>query len=427
MRIKSAFAILLAAVSFSASAVISPGVQIELIEFYNKSLDHYFVTANPAEANDLDTGVHVGWARTGYRFPVIKIGSTQPATTPTCRFYGRPEAKIDSHFYSSKSIECEDVKKKFPEAWLFEADEVFRAFAVDPSTGKCPVDTGPVYRLWNNRSDVNHRYTDQISVYNEMVAKGYIPEGDGNPLQPVAFCQPSGNSVVPPPPAGSPSCTLSAATATPAIGTVQTLTATCTGTPTSYTWTGCASVGLPNTCQATRATVGAANYSVRATNAAGAGAAVTMTLTWGGTPGVVPQCTISASNTTPSTGSSITLSANCSQTPTRYDWLACDYYFADICQIISSCPVTATTCSVSQSFAGFARFGVRGINGAGSGRNATVEVEWKGGGGGGGGGGGTSGLVGQTNDGKDIKVARHQKFICKTILQHICVNQNPNK
>ena len=85
--------------------------------------------------------------RTGYRFPVVKIGAEQAGTTATCRFYGRPEAKIDSHFYSSKLLECEEVKKKFPLAWQFEAEEVFRAFAVNPETGQCPVDTGPVYRL----------------------------------------------------------------------------------------------------------------------------------------------------------------------------------------------------------------------------------------------------------------------------------------
>ena len=38
-----------------------------VIEYYNPSLDHYFVTAEPAEAAMLDAGVVVpGWLRTGY-------------------------------------------------------------------------------------------------------------------------------------------------------------------------------------------------------------------------------------------------------------------------------------------------------------------------------------------------------------------------
>jgi hypothetical protein len=254
MRAISAIGLLLVAVSLNSVAVVPTANQVELVEFYNKSLDHYFVTAHKNEIDDLDTGVHVGWARTGYRFPVVKIGATEAGTSPTCRFYGRPEAKIDSHFYSSKISECNDVKLKFPNEWQYESEEVFRAFAVNPDTGKCPADTSPIYRLWNQRPDVNHRYTDQLSVYNEMLAKGYKPEGDGNPLLPVAFCQPSGGSVVPPPPAGSPACTLSSPTLTPALGTSQILTATCTNTPTSYAWSGCTST--TNTCTVTRSTAG---------------------------------------------------------------------------------------------------------------------------------------------------------------------------
>jgi hypothetical protein len=386
MRVISALAFLLFTVSLSNAAVVPPANQTDLVEFYNQSLDHYFVTTNAKEISDLDTGFHVGWARTGYRFPVVKIGAVQPATTPTCRFYGRPEAKIDSHFYSSKLAECEDVKLKFPNEWQFEAEEVFRAFAVDPNTGQCPVDTSPVYRLWNQRPDVNHRYTNQLSVYLEMVAKGYKPEGDGNPQLPVAFCQPTGGAVVPPPPAGSPACTLSSPTLTPALNTTQTLTATCTGTPTSYVWAGCTST--TNTCTTTRSTAGAAVYSVTATNALGTGTPVTRTLTWGGTSGPLPQCTISAPTLTPTTGGTLLLSASCNQSPTRYDWLGCSYEFVGICNVIPTCSNTSTTCSVTQANAGFARYAVAAANtnGTGAPSSPSLEVEWRGSGGGGGGG-----------------------------------------
>ena len=86
-----------------------------------------------------------------------------------CRFFSQ---SLNSHFYTAKPAECEDVKVKFAATWLFESAEVFRAFVVDPSTGICPTDTSPVYRLYNNRPDANHRYTDQVSVFNLMKAKG---------------------------------------------------------------------------------------------------------------------------------------------------------------------------------------------------------------------------------------------------------------
>jgi len=37
----------------------------------------------------------------------------------------------------------------------------------------------PVYRLYNNRADTNHRYTTSLAIRSQMIAKGYIPEGYG--------------------------------------------------------------------------------------------------------------------------------------------------------------------------------------------------------------------------------------------------------
>jgi len=380
---------LLLGLLFAATAIpsVAPSIaavtnadQTELVEFYNKTLDHYFVTIDPLEISNLDTGFFIGWARTGYRFPVVKYSVNVPNTSPVCRFYGRPEVGIDSHFYSSKADECEQVKVKFPQQWQFEAAEVFRAFAVNPNTGQCPTDTSPVYRLWNQRPDVNHRYTDQQSVYDAMIAKGYKAEGDGSPLQPVAFCQPTGLSVVPPPPAGSPSCTLSGNTGTPAVGSTLNLTATCTGNPQAYTWTGCTSTS--STCQVTRTTTGIAKYIVTATNAQGPGAPQDLTVTWGAS-GPVPICLIGTSNFTPTVGNTITLSANCNTTPTRFDWLQCSTTVLGICNFIPACSNTAATCRVTSSQTGEAYYAVAGANANGTGQKHSATVDWKASGGGG--------------------------------------------
>lgn len=364
-----------------AIAAVASTDQTELVEFYNKSLDHYFITSGPKEIANLDTGVISGWTRTGYGFPVVKNGIAVPNTSPVCRFYGRPEAGIDSHFYSSKVDECEQVKIKFPQQWLFEAAEVFRAFAVDPNSGLCPVDTSPVYRLWNKLPAVNHRYTNQQAVYDAMIAKGYVPEGDGNPLQPVAFCQPTGVSTVPPPAAGTPSCTLAVNSNSPAVGSTLILTASCTNNPTTFAWAGCTSTS--NNCQVTRTTTGTAKYIVTASNAQGVGAPLAIDVVWGAA-GPVPVCTIGANNITPTVGSTLTLSANCSQTPTRIDWLECNYLIQGICNIIPTCSSASTSCAISTSLSGFARYAVAGANASGVGLKAAVDVEWKPAGGGGG-------------------------------------------
>jgi hypothetical protein len=49
----------------------------------------------------------------------------------------------------------------------------------DPVSGVCPSGGVPVYRLWNNRIDSNHRYTTRAAIRDQMVAKGYVAEGYG--------------------------------------------------------------------------------------------------------------------------------------------------------------------------------------------------------------------------------------------------------
>ena len=57
-----------------------------------------------------------------------------------------------------------------------------------PILGTCPSGTTPVYRMYSNRPDANHRYTTDRSVRDQMVAKGWIAEGDGADV--VVMCAP---------------------------------------------------------------------------------------------------------------------------------------------------------------------------------------------------------------------------------------------
>ena len=103
---------------------------------------------------------------------------------PVCRFYLPPDYG-DSHFYSATPTECAQVASKFPR-FAFETTEVFRVDTPDLQTGQCPANTVPIYRLWNNRADSNHRYTSDRATRDAMVAQGYIPEGYGP--DPVIMC-----------------------------------------------------------------------------------------------------------------------------------------------------------------------------------------------------------------------------------------------
>ncbi|MFO1302821.1 MAG: hypothetical protein U1F54_03765 [Burkholderiales bacterium] len=159
---------------------VPPPTVVSVVEFYNAALDHYFITANAKEIADLDGGVHKGWARTGKSFTAWGVGSSgNSGRRPVCRAYGNPAAGLDSHFYSASPQECVATVTRFNGAWLLEAAEVFEMELPDTKTGACTSGGAPIYRVWNNRSDSNHRYTTSIADRDAMVAKGYVKEGYG--------------------------------------------------------------------------------------------------------------------------------------------------------------------------------------------------------------------------------------------------------
>jgi hypothetical protein len=153
------------------------------VEFYNAALDHYFITWMPDEVVKLGAGTELkGWMRTGYEF---KVNTAPQATTaPVCRFYIPPELG-DSHFFGRDVAECNATAQKFPALML--EDPQFMHMVL-PVAGVCPNDTTPIYRVFSNRTDANHRYMTDKAVRDQMVAKGWIAEGDGPDL--VVMCAP---------------------------------------------------------------------------------------------------------------------------------------------------------------------------------------------------------------------------------------------
>jgi hypothetical protein len=158
----------------------TPPTTVAVVEFYNAHLDHYFMTANADEMAKLDNGTFQGWARTGQTFSAYGLGSSgRTGRHPVCREYGNPLYGLDSHFYSASPDECFASLTTTNGAWLLEASEVFEMDLPDPVTGACPAGGVPVYRIWNQRKDSNHRYTTSIAIRDQMVAKGGIAEGYG--------------------------------------------------------------------------------------------------------------------------------------------------------------------------------------------------------------------------------------------------------
>lgn len=152
-------------------------VVVDVVEFYHAALDHYFMTANTAEIRDLDDGRHVGWTRTGESFKAYARDGSDHRGARIQRWYGLPSAGLNTHFYSAGGELSDYVPPDQQAKWLFEG-LVFE-MGIPASDGTCAAGTVPVHRLWNGRSDSNHRYTTKASVKQEMMARGYIAEGYG--------------------------------------------------------------------------------------------------------------------------------------------------------------------------------------------------------------------------------------------------------
>jgi hypothetical protein len=166
-----------------ATVPVGPGL-VQVVEYHNAATDHYFLTSVSSEIAALDAGQVAGWVRTGNNFNAF--ADAVAGASPVCRLY-LPPVYGDSHFFTASPAECADVQAVMPAAVL-ESANAFYLDTPDTTTGACPSGTVAVYRLWNHRADLDHRYTTRATIKATMIAQGYIAEGYG-PDQ-VAMCSP---------------------------------------------------------------------------------------------------------------------------------------------------------------------------------------------------------------------------------------------
>ena len=172
------------ATNFAGQTAAIPAGTVTVVEFYNASLDHYFVSPLAPDIDALDLGRISGWARTGLTFKAYPSQASGGAgVNPVCRFYIPPQHG-NSHFFSASPAECAIALAKIGtdpnfSGYVVESPHAFYMALADTTTGACPAGTVPVYRLWNSRVDSNHRFTIDPVVKAQMIARGYIAEGYG--------------------------------------------------------------------------------------------------------------------------------------------------------------------------------------------------------------------------------------------------------
>jgi Repeat of unknown function (DUF5648) len=155
---------------------------VTVVEFYNASLDAYFISARPTEQAALDAVP--AFSRTGTRFVANAAADATSAQTRVCRFYiSLASPFVSSHFYGAELTDCALIQSNLPPGFSFEGFDF--AINVPDLNGVCPAASRqPIYRAFRSAANgvtPNHRYTASLSEYNTLLSRGWTPEG-------VAYC-----------------------------------------------------------------------------------------------------------------------------------------------------------------------------------------------------------------------------------------------
>jgi hypothetical protein len=163
-------------------ALPPPFIEDDVVEYVNRADfpnqpgGQYFYAVRADDKTLLDS--IPAWQRSGKSF---KSGGYVSA----CRFYGGKNGGPNTHFYSADDKEC-DALKKIPqlsyEGQTFAVNVPLPGAAVN-GVKPCPVDSKPLYRVYNNASASNgrfvsnHRYLTEKADVAAVVAQGWVDEG----------------------------------------------------------------------------------------------------------------------------------------------------------------------------------------------------------------------------------------------------------
>jgi subtilisin family serine protease len=160
---------------------------IEVVEFYYKPEDRYFLSTNAEETRAIDAGQAGAFTRTGFSFIATDVAGVAAADlVSVCRFYGRPGAPgPNSHFFTANTAECKGLIDQQALTPSYQArfnyeGTAFR-IALPQAGGGCLPTQTPIYRAYNDGfklgKAVNHRFTTNKAAYEAMAEKKWQLEG----------------------------------------------------------------------------------------------------------------------------------------------------------------------------------------------------------------------------------------------------------
>src|SRR5450631_611788 len=159
------------------------------VEFHCRSADRYLMTADATAIAALDTGCIPGWMRTGEMLNVFAATAHIDSThADMCSTSGHGRGNVSTQI-DTRSFACGATAGRLPNIWPQGSGDAPAAALPNGSDGSCGAGTVPVYGLFDNRPDLNHRYTASLATRDELRAIGWSAEGLG-PLG-VAMCAPA--------------------------------------------------------------------------------------------------------------------------------------------------------------------------------------------------------------------------------------------
>ena len=151
---------------------------ITVVEYFNSTLNAYFITGRSSEQSALDASP--SFLRTGMSFQALSTNLVTGGAGGICRFYVALTAPYAStHFYGRQGVDCESLRSKNLSGFAWEGFDF--AFPSTPTSANvCPNGTKPIYRSFRAASGgvtPNHRYTSDFTAYTGNAALGFVGEG----------------------------------------------------------------------------------------------------------------------------------------------------------------------------------------------------------------------------------------------------------
>ncbi len=203
---------------FAAASGLSAFAQtpVTVVEYYNKEIASYFITARADEIALLDANPNL-FTRTGKTFGTFAAAAAPSGYAPVCRYqFLVPPSQFSSHFYGLPG-DCTYIADTIRQLNLtnFIYEGLDFATLSPSANGTCPASAPvPIYRSFRKLSPVdvsNHRYSVNASEYAEMTRRGWAQEN-------VVFCATTATAE-PSRPVLAASASLKNSCAAPRVGT----------------------------------------------------------------------------------------------------------------------------------------------------------------------------------------------------------------